>query len=320
MRTRRHSSLSDLVPEDNSGHQPHSPQANGHVSVLLHEVREGLAIMPDDVVVDATLGGAGHAKALAEKLGKDGVFIGFDADADAIVRAEKALAALPATVHLVNANFRTLRGTLLRLGVSRINKALFDLGWSSFQLSSGRGFSFLVDEPLAMTYAKPDGTEWILTAREIVNEWEEDSIADVIYGWGEEHAARRIAKAVIAAREQKPIETSRELAEIVSKVVNRTGKIHPATKTFQALRIAVNDEFGALHEGLQAAYEALEEGGRIAVISFHSAEDRIVKRTMKAWDGIQITKKPIVPSDEEITKNPRSRSAKLRIFEKPITK
>lgn len=327
MRTRLHTSLSGPVPEDNSGHRvPHgheasSPSAVKHVSVLLHETIEGLDLQKGDVVIDATLGGAGHAMAIADKLDSTGVLVGFDLDQDAIDRAHESLKDTAATVHLQKSNFRHNAKVLDELGLSSIDKALFDLGWSSFQLVAGRGFSFLNDEPLAMTYSKVEdrevaSTEWRLTAREIVNEWQEESIADVIYGWGEDRYARRIAKAIVERRSVRPIEMSRDLAEVVSTAVPHKGKgkIHPATKTFQALRIAVNDEFGAITEGLTSTYQKLSTNGRIAVISFHSAEDRIVKRLMKSWTGRQLTKKPIVPSDEEIARNPRSRSAKLRIF------
>ncbi|MBM3261060.1 16S rRNA (cytosine(1402)-N(4))-methyltransferase RsmH, partial [Candidatus Kaiserbacteria bacterium] len=204
----------------------------------------------------------------------------------------------------------------------RIDKALFDLGWSGYQLSAGRGFSFLSDEPLLMTYVK-DITSETLTAREIVNEWEEQSLIDIIAGWGEERYARRIAAAIVERRDQKPFETARDLGEVIKACVPsvyRYGRIHPATKTFQALRIAVNDELGSLQEGIASAYQMLAPGGRIAVITFHSIEDRIVKQTFVEWEkaktGRRITKKPIVPTPEELAHNPRARSAKLRVIEK----
>lgn len=317
MRTRLHSSSNGPVPENHSGTRH---EATGHISVLLDEVIDGLELAHGDIVVDGTLGGAGHALSIARCIGPAGVLVGLDADKDAIERAHEKLEGTGPTVHLRLSNFRALAQVLDELGIASIDKTVFDLGWSSFQLTAGRGFSFLNDEPLAMTYAKtggdvPPGT-WQLTAREIVNEWQEESIADVIFGWGEERYARRIAKAIVERRQVQPIEMSRDLAQIISDAVPHKGKgkIHPATKTFQALRIAVNDEFGALTEGATAAYARTRTGGRIAIISFHSAEDRIVKRLMKSWSGSQLTKKPIVPSDEEIARNPRSRSAKLRIF------
>jgi len=294
----------------------------GHRSVLLHEAVESLSIAPNDIVVDATLGGGGHAKRIAEKLGKEGIFIGFDLDGSAIERSREALAGTLPRTHFFQDNFRNLSAKLQEAGIPHITKALFDLGWSSYQLDSGRGFSFLKDEPLLMTYA----TEIIsqtLTAEKIVNEWEEGNVADVLWGWGEERYSRRIARAIAEARARKPIKTSRELAEIIANAVPRAyrhGRIHPATRTFQALRIAVNDELGALAEGLRGAWEKLSPGGKLAVITFHSIEDRIVKQTFAAWEkegvGLRMTKKPMSPSPEEIRENPRSRSAKLRVIEK----
>lgn len=292
-----------------------------HQPVLLHEAIEQLDIQPGDTIVDATLGGAGHARAIAEKLGEKGTLVGFDLDSDAIERARDALKNSRCRVHLVEANFRHTHEELMKLGVSHITKSLFDLGWSSYQLDSGRGFSFQRDEPLLMTYAKSG--ERILTASVVVNEWEEESLADIIFGWGEERYSRRIAHAIVAAREKKPIRTSGELAEIISASVPskyRYGRIHPATRTFQALRIAVNDELGALKEGLESTWEMLAPKGRIAVISFHSIEDRLVKQLFALWEksgsGVRITKKPITPSRAEIMENPRSRSAKLRVISK----
>lgn len=309
MRTRRSRSSSNPVS---------SPKAEtAHQSVLLHEAIEGLDIRSGDTVVDATLGGAGHSRVIAAKLGTEGTLIGFDLDHDAIVRGTEALAAASPRVVLIESNFRHLKHELEARGITQITKALFDLGWSSFQLSVGRGFSFLRDEPLAMTYAKEGAA---LTAEGIVNEWEESSIADVLYGWGEERYARRIAKAIVERRAQKRFETTGELVDTIRGAVPATyrhGSIHPATRTFQALRIAVNDEMGALEEGLQSAWDMLSPGGRIAVITFHSIEDRIVKQTFLRFaqeGGERVTKKPIVPSESELAENPRARSAKLRII------
>lgn len=270
-------------------------------------------------VVDATLGGAGHAREIAARLGPDGTLIGFDADPAAIERAEAALSDAGPSLTLINANFRRMREELQGRGITAIDGALFDLGWSSYQLESGRGFSFRSDEPLEMTY----GPGQALTASTIVNTWEEESIAEIIYGWGEDRFARRIAHAICVARDEAPIEHARQLAEIVKAAVPpqaRYGRIHPATKTFQALRIAVNDEMGATEEGVRAAWEMLREGGRIAVITFHSVEDRHVKNLFKslAAEGAEIaTKRPIVPTDDEIASNPRARSAKLRVIARP---
>jgi len=292
-----------------------------HRSVLLHEVVEELAPQPDHVVLDATLGGAGHAKALAERLGTSGVFIGFDADADAIARAEKALADVHARTHFIRGNFRTLRSELASRGIEYLDRALFDLGWSVYQLEGGRGFSFQKDEPLAMTYEHPRGPG-ALTAEVIVNMWGEENIADVLYGWGDERFSRRIARAIVEAREGEPIKTTKQLADIVARAVParyRRARIHPATKTFQALRIAVNDEMGALTEALEATVELLASGGTVAVIAFHSGEDRLVKRMFRQWEkegkGTR-SKKPITPTEAEVAQNPRARSAKMRIFRK----
>ncbi|MDO8561521.1 MAG: 16S rRNA (cytosine(1402)-N(4))-methyltransferase RsmH [bacterium] len=345
----------------------------GHTTVLLHEAIEQLGIQSGDTVVDATLGGAGHATAIAKLLGKKGVLIGMDLDKEAIERARIALKSFSkpmglasagratksadsgratksadsgratksadsgrATksadspvdgpkIHLVEANFRNLLSELAHLGVAHIDKALFDLGWSGYQLAAGRGFSFLKDEPLMMTYSASPGPN-AFTASTIVNEWGEESIADVIFGWGEERYARRIAKKIVERRASAPFKTSRELAEAIKECVPpqyRYGRIHPATRTFQALRIAVNDELGALKEGIAGAWRNLAKDGRIAVITFHSIEDREVKRLLVKWEqsgeGKRITHSPIRASAEEIKSNPRARSAKLRVIEKTIS-
>lgn len=309
MRTRRLTSPSDPMP------------VAGHRTVLLHEAIKSLALKEGDTVVDGTLGGAGHAKEIAKNLGSKATLICFDADDEAIARGKEMLEGEEATVHLVHANFRHIRTELERLGIRKIDKALFDLGWSGYQLTAGRGFSFLSDEPLSMAYDKDQS----LNAAVIVNEWQEESLADVIYGWGEERFSRRIARAIVEAREKQPIRTAKELAEIVKSAVPapaRYGRIHPATKTFQALRIAVNDELGSLEEVLRNTWHMLEDGGRIAVISFHSLEDRIVKQRFsdleKKGEGTRITRKPVTPSGDELIENPRARSAKLRVIEKNV--
>jgi 16S rRNA (cytosine1402-N4)-methyltransferase len=294
----------------------------GHRPVLLQEVIESLAIRPDDIVLDGTLGGAGHAREIVHQLGTKGVFIGIDADAAAIGRAKEALKDAVATVHLVEGNFRNAESYLGKHGIPYITKALFDLGWSGYQLTAGRGFSFLQDEPLLMTY-EAEPSEHTLTAEKAVNTWREESLADVIYGWGEERYSRQIARGIIQARAHAKITTSKQLAEIIRSSVPafyRKGKLHPATKTFQALRIAVNDEMGALKYGLTGAFQKLAPGGRIAVITFHSVEDREVKRLFLEWsqtgNAERITKSPIKPSEAELKANPRSRSAKLRVLQK----
>ncbi len=320
MRTRRSQSSSDPVLSSESA----KSSENMHTSVLLHEAIDSLALREDDVVVDATLGGAGHARAISEKLGKRGILIGFDLDPDAILRAESALASAKPQKHLVHANFRDLSEELRKLEIPQITKALFDLGWSGYQLAAGRGFSFLSDEPLLMTYDVP--SKDTLTAEKIVNEWGEESLADIIYGWGEERYSRRIAKRIVERRVKNPFKTASDLAaEIKAAVppVYRYGRIHPATRTFQALRIAVNDELGALKHGLESAWKSLAPEGRMAVITFHSIEDRIVKRLFAEWEkegkAEKVFKKPLGPSPIEIQKNPRARSAKLRVIQKTLS-
>ena len=294
-----------------------------HKSVLLHSSIDGLEIKAGDVVLDCTLGSGGHSEEIAKRYGKTVRLISIDQDADALTRSRARLEATGSDVTLVQSNFRNLDKVLADLGIEKVNKILFDLGWSTDQFEgSGRGFSFKHDEPLNMSFKK-DVTEEDLTAREIVNVWDEENIADIIYGYGEERFSRRIAKAIVEAREVKPIETTAELVEIIKNGTPgfyHHGKTHFATKTFQALRIAVNDELRALKEALTKAYEALAPGGKMAVISFHSLEDRIVKnfyREMKSVHDAEIlTKRPIVPSDDELKENRKARSSKLRILQK----
>ncbi|KKT30597.1 MAG: Ribosomal RNA small subunit methyltransferase H [Candidatus Nomurabacteria bacterium GW2011_GWD1_44_10] len=289
-----------------------------HISVLLKESTEGLALAEGKTVFEGTVGLGGHSRALCEMIGKSGFFIGTDADQESLAIAEERLKDLPCKKLFVCDNFRNIDVVLAKAGVEKVDAILLDIGLSNRQLDVvPRGFSFMRDEPLLMTFrSEGDG----LTAREIVNEWAEESIADIIYGYGEERFARRIAKGIVEARKDKPIETSGQLAEIVKKCVPKFGfsKINPATKTFQALRIAVNDELGALREGIAKGFEHLAPEGRMAIISFHSLEDRIVKEffRQKANEGVAtlVTKKPIVPSDSEVKENPKSRSSKLRIL------
>lgn len=290
---------------------------SSHVSVLLHESINGLALKEGNTVFEGTVGLGGHSRLLCEKIGKTGFFIGTDADQESLAIAEERLSDLSCKKLFVCENFRNIDIVLDRAEVEHVDAILLDIGLSNRQLEVvPRGFSFMRDEPLLMTFrSSGDG----LTAREIVNEWAEESIADIIYGYGEERYSRRIARGIVEARKDKPIETSGQLAEIVKQSVPKSfSKIHPATKTFQALRIAVNDELGALREGISKGFECLAPGGRMAVISFHSLEDRIVKEffRQKSQEGLGtlLTKKPIVPSEAEIKANPKSRSSKLRII------
>lgn len=295
-----------------------------HESVLLKEVIEGLNLVAGDVYLDATLGAGGHMEKVWQTLKERVTLLGIDADSMAIEIARERLDLLGAKPKLAVLNFRQIAKVPEIFSISP-NKILFDLGWRKDQFESlvegeGRGFSFQKDEPLLMTFTKEIELE-TLTAYEVVNNWAESSLADVIYGYGEEKYARRIAKAIVTARAIKPIQTSMQLAEIVKGAVPffyRFQKIHPATKTFQAIRIAVNDELGALQKGLQDGFALLGEGGRLAVISFHSLEDRIVKNFFRdrqvQGEALLYNKKPIIPTEDEINKNPRSRSAKLRIL------
>lgn len=288
-----------------------------HTPVLMHEVLEALEVRPGDVVVDGTLGGAGHFKELAARLGAQGVLIGIDADQEAVERAREALALDTRTekpvVHLVCDNFRNLAGILDELRIEHFDKALFDLGWSGYQLASSRGFSFQRDEPLLMTYGKS-----ARSAAELVNSASEQELADLIYEYGEERHARRIAASIVAARRKERILTTGALVAAIEAAVPARGKTNPATKTFQALRIAANDEFGALAEMLAAALAKVRSGGRIAVITFHSIEDRMVKQAFREAEirglGAEIAKKPFAPSAAELAANRRARSAKLRVF------
>lgn len=292
-----------------------------HVPVLLQEVLEVLNIQENDVVLDATLGGGGHTKAFASLLGEDGHLIGFDVDSGALARAREQLVGTKPQITLVHDNFRNVSAKLSEYRIDGIDKALFDLGWSSDQLEeSGRGFSFQQDEPLQMTLSDSI-TEETLTALDIVNTWQEESIADILYGWGGERFSRRIARGIVAARKETLIETTAQLVDIVTKAVPaqyRRGKRNPATKTFQALRIAVNDELGALKDALEALPDITHDGAIVSFLTFHSLEDKLVKETFRTWAqkgmGALVTKKPIPPSISEVGQNPRSRSAKLRAF------
>lgn len=294
-----------------------------HIPVLLHEVIDGLELIPGATVVDATVGGGGYSKAFCDIVGKTGRVIGFDEDQAALERGVATCASGMCTFTPVHSNFRHMKDRVYELGVEHVDGIAFDLGFSSFQIEgSGRGFSFLRDEPLVMTFAE-DGSRRPFTAHDIVNSWEEEVIANVLFGYGEERFSRRIAKAIVEARVKTPIETTTALVDIIKSSVPggyRNGPLHPATRSFQALRIAVNDELGALTDGLVGAYELIRPGGRIAVVSFHSIEDRIVKNFFRdrAHEGTAtlITKKPIDPSDDEVRMNPRARSAKLRVIQK----
>ncbi len=296
----------------------------------MKEVLKALAVKPNDMVVDATLGGAGHFKALLAELGEGGTIIGIDADSGAVERGREAYALdrrpERPIAHLVNDNFRNLTRILERLGVAPIDAILFDLGWSGFQIAAPRGFSFQNNEPLLMNYSEngpSNGLGTGETAADIVNSSSETALADLIFTYGEERFARGIARAIVEARSKERILTTEVLVSAIKVGTPKwyhEGKINPATKTFQALRIAVNDEIGALREGLSAALNSLSPLGRLGVISFHSIEDRIVKNILRdavhAGLGTLLSTKPIVPTRSEILANRRARSAKLRVFER----
>lgn len=294
-----------------------------HISVLLKETVDGLNITKGAIILDGTLGGGGHTAEIVKRHGDSVKIVGLDLDSGAFPRAEEKLKDMPHDTIFKESAFQNGDKVLDELGIEKLDGVMLDLGISSFQLEEeGRGFSFMRDEPLLMTMKKNPG-EADVTAYDVVNTWGEESLADIIYGFGEERYSRRIAKAIVDAREKKEIKTTGELSEIVNAVVGREYKrlkINPATKTFQAIRIAVNSELTAVEQSIPKYFERLSSGGRMVIISFHSLEDRIVKNEFRKLahegKGKLITKKPIVPSDEEIRINPRSRSAKLRIIEK----
>lgn len=267
-------------------------------------------------ILDGTVGLGGHARLLAEAVGKEGHIIGLDRDPHALSIAEEVLRSTPAKITLVKARFSEIGRVLSRLGLTSVDGILLDLGVSSLQLEDpARGFSFQHDGPLDMRM-DPDlsqtAEDWIRTASE-------ETLAKIFFEYGEERYARRIARSIVARREEEPIHSTRGLADLIAQVVPGRGRIHPATRVFQALRIVVNDELGELERGLEEARQSLRPGGRLVVISFHSLEDRIVKRTMQAWEkeGIarRLLRKVLTPSREERMANRRSRSAKLRVCE-----
>lgn len=294
-----------------------------HIPVLLKESIELLNPKTGDTILDATVNGGGHSEEILKIIGEKGKLIGIDQD-DEVLNKLKEKWKGRKNILLARDNFRNLDEVLASLKIEKINGAIFDIGISSSQIDeSGRGFSFQKEEPLLMTMKaeiEPDG----LTAKEIVNNWSEKDLADVIWKYGEERFSRKIARNIVRRREAKAIETTMELVDTIRESVppfyRNSRKINCATRTFQALRIAVNDELGALEEGLRKAWNFLDKGGRLSVISFHSLEDRIVKNYFRdaaaKGEGKIIVKKPITPAEEEKRNNPRSRSAKLRAIEK----
>jgi len=281
-----------------------------HVPVMPNEVIQWLSPQPGQIIVDGTLGGGGHTRILAKHVMPDGLVIGLDRDPAAVERCQKICAGLP--VMIVHADFRDLPEVLRDREIAFVDGILLDLGMSSDQLADpSRGFSFHADGPLDLRFDPSRGEP----AWSLLRHISERSLADIIYRYGEERFSRRIAAAIVRERRSGRLKTARELAQLISQVVprSRMNPIHPATRTFQALRIAVNDELGALESALKRYPEILRPGGRFVVISFHSLEDRLVKEAfLHDPRYTPLTKKPITPTDDETAANPRSRSAKLR--------
>ncbi len=295
-------------------------QGDIHIPVLLGEVLEGLSLTPGQRVLDCTVGLGGHAKAMLERITPGGVLIGIDYDAKALEFADTLLRGVRgARYHLFQGPYSQLKTFLSNLKIEKVDAVLFDLGVSSLQLDSPeRGFSFRYDSFLDMRMDQRGS----FTAADLINSLSEQELATIFRTYGEERFAHRIAKAIVEKRFFTPIETTKQLADIVLQVIpnKRMGKIHPATRVFQALRIAVNRELRELEQALNLIPEILSSKGRIAIISFHSLEDRIVKHTFRRWQkqGLftVLTKKPIRPSQQELKYNRRAKSAKLRIAEK----
>lgn len=302
-----------------------------HVPVLLNEVLEGLAVRPDGIYVDGTVGGAGHSREIAKRLSEGGQLIGLDRDPDAVAVARERLTGYPAKVF--HCNYDEMQRVLNEQGISAVDGILMDLGVSSHQLDTGsRGFSYHTDAPLDMRMSQTG-----LSAADLVNTWSEEAIARILFAYGEEKFARNIARNIVAARAEKEISTTLELAELVKNSVPQRVRRekNPCKKTFQAIRIAVNGEFEHLEQGLEAAFRCLKPGGRLAVITFHSLEDRIVKKQFAKWcqgcicppdfpqcvcgrepEGSLVNRKPLTASEAELAENNRSRSAKLRVIER----
>ena len=306
-----------------------------HVSVLLDECIEGLNIKPDGIYVDGTLGGGGHSSEICKKLGPNGTLIGIDRDDDALAAAKERLKDFECKKIFIKSNYSDVDSVISELGIDGVDGGLLDLGVSSFQLDNvDRGFSYMHKAPLDMRMDQHDG----FSAYNVVNEYSESQLFEIIKKYGEEKWASRIAKFIVRARDEQPIEDTEELVEIIKAAIpakaRREGP-HPAKRTFQAIRIEVNDELGQLGKAVENFVKVLNSEGRLCIISFHSLEDRIVKNIFnekadpctcpkdfpvcvcgKEPEVVKITRKPIVSGEEELECNPRARSAKLRIVEK----
>ncbi|MGL5150776.1 MAG: 16S rRNA (cytosine(1402)-N(4))-methyltransferase RsmH [Clostridium sp.] len=305
-----------------------------HVSVLLNECLDGLAIKEDGIYVDCTLGGAGHSTQIVKRLGENGRLIGIDQDKDALKAAGERLKEFN-NVTLVHSNFYRIDEILTELDIPKVDGILMDLGVSSYQLDTGeRGFSYMQDAPLDMRMNRENS----FSAHNVVNEYSEFELYRIIRDYGEEKFAKRIANFIVNRREEKEIESTLELVEIIKNAIpakaRREGP-HPAKRTFQAIRIEVNSELSILNQTIEDGIKRLSKGGRMAIITFHSLEDRIVKQKFRELQdpctcprefpmcicgkvslGKTTTRKPIDPTEEEVLENPRSRSAKLRVFER----
>ena len=308
-----------------------------HVSVLLHETVAGLQVKPSGIYVDGTLGGGGHSYEICKQLDSEGRLIGIDQDADALKAAGKRLEQFKDKVTLCKSNYEQMREVLQELGIEEVDGIVLDLGVSSYQLDEAeRGFSYMEDAPLDMRMDR----DQTMTARDIINEYPEGELFRIIKEYGEERYAKSIAKNICKRRQQYPIETTFELVDVIRGSMPakaRNAKGHPAKRTFQAIRIECNRELEVLRETLDYMVDLLKDGGRISIITFHSLEDRIVKTSFRKYEnpctcppdfpvcvcgkkskGRVVTRKPILPSEEELEQNTRSKSAKLRIFEKEI--
>jgi len=306
-----------------------------HISVLLNETIEQLNINPDGIYVDGTLGGAGHSSKIAQRLSDKGRLIGIDQDDAAIETATERLSVFGDKVTIVRSNYCEIKNVLNELGIEKVDGILLDLGVSSYQLDTAeRGFSYMEDAPLDMRMDRRQE----MTAKNIVNEYSESELFHMIRDYGEDKFAKNIAKHIVNARKVKPIETTKELTEIIKAAIPMKVRAvggHPAKRTFQAIRIELNQELTVLKQSLDEMIDLLNPHGRLCIITFHSLEDRIVKQNFKKNEnpctcppdfpvcvcgnkskGKVITKKPILPSEEELNENSRSKSAKLRVFEK----
>jgi len=308
-----------------------------HISVLLEETIEGLAVKPDGIYVDGTLGGAGHGYNVCEKLGPNGRFIGIDQDEDAIKAATERLSVFKdkTNISIVKSNYADMMNVLDNLGIDKVDGILLDIGVSSYQIDTvERGFTYKEDAPLDMRMDRTSS----FSAKTVVNEYSENDLYRIIRDYGEDSFAKNIAKHIVIARDEKEIETTGELIEIIKAAIPakvRAKGGHPAKKTFQAIRIEVNKELEVLENSIDKMIERLNDGGRLAIITFHSLEDRIVKNKFKANEdpcicpknfpvcvcgnvskGKQTTRKPIIPSDKELADNKRAKSSKLRVFER----